>query len=152
MSSRWSHVALAATVVVTSAPRVLAQVQPPAASTSSSKVPRTADGQPDLQGYWTNLTYTPFERPKELGDKAFYTEQEALEAFNKAAQTSLTTDQLVHYVQSDFGSTPVQGGAKPNLRTSLVIDPPDGRVPPFTPGAEKRFEERRAALAAKGPI
>jgi hypothetical protein len=48
------------------------------------KVPRTANGQPDLQGYWTNLTYTPFERPKELANKPFYTEKEAVEAFNKA--------------------------------------------------------------------
>ena len=37
---------------------------------STYKVPRTPDGQPDLQGYWTNLTYTPFERPKELANKA----------------------------------------------------------------------------------
>jgi hypothetical protein len=130
-----------------SASPVLAQTQPSASA--SYKVPRTADGQPDLQGIWTNLTYTPFERPKELGDKAFYTEQEALEVFNKAAQTSLTTDQLVHYVQSDFGSTPVQGGARPNLRTSLVIDPPDGRVPAFTREAEQRVEAQRAAQAAR---
>ena len=57
--------------------------------------PRTPDGQPDLQGYWTNLTYTPFERPKELADKPFYTEQEAIDAFNKAAQVSLTTNQIL---------------------------------------------------------
>jgi tetratricopeptide (TPR) repeat protein len=47
------------------------------------KTPRTPDGQPDLQGYWTNLTYTPFERPKELAGKPFYTEQEAIEAFKQ---------------------------------------------------------------------
>src|SRR4051794_35242524 len=96
--------ALAAAVAAISFSRVVAQAGPPAAPSRPYKAPRTADGQPDLQGYWTNLTYTPFERPKELGDKAFYTEQEALDAFNKAAQVSLTTDQLVHYVQSDFGS------------------------------------------------
>jgi hypothetical protein len=39
--------------------------------------PKTPDGQPDLQGIWTNQTLTPLERPKELGDKAFLTEQEA---------------------------------------------------------------------------
>ena len=135
---------------------VVAQVRPTTAKAQRTqrayKVPRTADGQPDLQGYWTNLTYTPFERPKELGNKAFYTEQEALDAFNRAAQMSLTTDQLVHYVQSDFASTPVQGGARPNLRTSLVIDPPDGRIPAFTREAEQRLEAQRAAQAAKDPI
>src|SRR5439155_4288762 len=71
----------------------------------SFKVPRTPDGQPDLQGYWTNLTYTPFERPKELANKAFYTEKEAIEAFNKAVAES--QNQVVHYVNSDFGATPV---------------------------------------------
>src|SRR6202451_496773 len=40
--------------------------------------PRTPDGQPDLQGYWTNGTYIPLERPKELGTKEFYTAAEAL--------------------------------------------------------------------------
>lgn len=143
--------ALAVTLVSLPAVRAAAQ-DPPKTAKAPYKAPRTADGRPDLQGYWTNLTYTPFERPKELADKPFYTEQEALEAFNKAAHVSLTTDQLVHYVQSDFGSTPVQGGARPNLRTSLVIDPPDGRIPPFTPAAERRVAAQREAQTARGPI
>src|SRR5687767_3184376 len=47
----------------------------------SFKSPLTADGQPDLQGHWTNDTYTPFERPAELGDKALYTPEEAAAFF-----------------------------------------------------------------------
>jgi hypothetical protein len=117
---------------------------------SSYKVPRTRDGQPDLQGYWTNLTYTPFERPKVLANKPFYTEQEAIEAFNKAVADS--QNQAVHYVNTDFGATPVQTGAKPNRRTSLVIDPADGRVPALTPEAEKREAARVAADRAGGPL
>src|SRR6476619_7463207 len=117
---------------------------------STYKVPRTPDGQPDFQGYWTNLTYTPYERPKELANKAFYTEKEAIEAFNKAVDDS--TNQVVHYVNSDFGATPVQTGAQPNLRTSLVIDPPDGRIPPMTPEAQKREAARAAAGRAGGPL
>jgi hypothetical protein len=138
-------------VVTLVSPHVVAQGRPTTAQ-GSYKAPRTADGRPDLQGYWTNLTYTPFERPKELADKAFYTEQEAIEAFSKGAQLSFTTDQLVHNVQSDFGLTPVQGGARPNLRTSLVIDPPDGRIPAYTPEGERRVEAQRAAVVARGPI
>src|SRR3954468_16740057 len=87
---------------------------------STYKTPRTPDGQPDLQGFWTNLTYTPFERPKELANKPLYTEKEAIDAFNRAIADS--QDQIVHYVNGDFGATPVQTGARPNLRTSLVID------------------------------
>ena len=123
---------------------------PPAALNGSYKVPRTADGHPDLQGYWTNLTYTPFERPRALANKPFYTEQEAMEAFKKAVAD--TTDQIVHYVNSDFGATPVQTGARPNRRTSLVIDPPDGRVPTLTPEAEKRRAARAAADKSRGPL
>ena len=58
------HRALVAAVLVSSVLSVGAQQQ-----SSSYKVPRTPDGQPDLQGYWTNLTYTPFERPKALANK-----------------------------------------------------------------------------------
>jgi hypothetical protein len=117
---------------------------------STYKAPRTPDGQPDLQGYWTNLTYTPFERPKDLANKPFYTEKEAIDAFNKAVEGS--ENQVVHYVNTDFGATPVQTGAQPNLRTSLVIDPPDGRIPPMTPGAQKREAARIAEQRAGGPL
>jgi hypothetical protein len=114
------------------------------------KAPRTPDGQPDLQGYWTNLTYTPFERPKELGTKAFYTEKEATDMFSKAVAGA--ENQEVHYVNSDFGATPVQTGAKPNLRTSLVVDPPDGRIPPMTAEAQKRQAAQLAEQRALGGL
>ena len=107
---------MVAGIVALAAAGVAAQGQPAAKSTY--KVPRTPDGHPDFQGYWTNLTYTPYERPKELANKPFYTEKEAIDAFNKAVADS--QNQVVHYVNTDFGATPVQTGAQPNLRTSLV--------------------------------
>jgi hypothetical protein len=138
-------------VVGTFASSAFAQ-QKPASTTGTYRAPRTPDGKPDLQGYWTNLTYTPFERPRELGDKAFYTEQEAAEAFGKAAKDSLETDQLVHYVQADWAATPVQTGAKPNLRTSIVTSPANGRIPALTPEAQKRVAAALAADKARGPL
>ncbi|NOT26872.1 MAG: hypothetical protein HOP16_12305 [Acidobacteria bacterium] len=130
-----------------------AQAQPkPASASGAYKVPRTPDGKPDLQGYWTNLTYTPFERPQELGEKAFYTEREAVEVFAKAAKISLETDQLVHYFQADWAATPVQTGAKPNLRTSIVTSPANGRIPAFTPDAQKRVAAALASDKARGPL
>ena len=145
--NRRSFVAL---YVVCSVLGVVAQERGAAPTDKAYKVPRTRDGQPDLQGYWTNLTYTPFERPKALANKPFYTEQEAIEAFNKAVADS--QNQAVHYVNTDFGATPVQTGARPNRRTSLVIDPADGRVPPLTPDAQKREAARVAAERAGGPL
>jgi hypothetical protein len=142
--------ALVAALVLLSPLSAVAQEKAAAAADKSYKASRTRDGQPDLQGYWTNLTYTPFERPKALVNKPFYTEQEAIEAFDKAVADS--QNQAVHYVNTDFGATPVQTGAKPNRRTSLVIDPPDGRVPPLTPEAEKRDAARQAAERAGGPL
>ena len=139
-------VAVAAVCVVPAI--VIGQQASPAAKTW--KAPRTPDGRPDLQGFWTSLTYTPLERPKELAGKAFFTEQEAIEAFKKAVEDM--DDQIVHYAHTDFGDTPVQTGARPNLRTSLVVDPPDGRIPALTPEAQKRQAARQAALKARGPL
>src|SRR5690348_5263172 len=60
--------------------------------------PRTPDGRPDMQGYWTNATFTPLERPKELGTKEFYTEAEA-EAVEKQRlkQENSQSETDVHY-------------------------------------------------------
>jgi len=142
---------MGAVVAALSAPVTVAQQVNPAAA-GAYRAPRTPDGRPDLQGYWTNLTYTPFERPKELAGKPLYTEQEAIEAFNKAVKDTFTTDQLVHYVQSDFAATPVQSGAKPNRYTSVVIEPADGRIPALTPEARKRTAAQQAAERARGPL
>jgi hypothetical protein len=142
------RIVLASAALVLSAMAASAQERPAAAATY--RVPRTPDGQPDLQGFWTNLTYTPFERPKELAAKPFYTEKEAVDFFNRSIAGS--QDQIVHYVNGDFGATPVQTGARPNLRTSLVIDPADGRIPPLTPEALKRQQAQLAADKARGPL
>ena len=137
--------------VVIALPGLVAAQQAPASTTKSTyKAPRTPEGQPDLQGFWTSLTYTPFERPKELANKPFYTEKEAIEAFKKAVDDM--DDQIVHYAHTDFGDTPVQTGARPSLRTSLIVDPPDGRIPPLTPEAQKRQAAHQAAQKAKGPL
>src|SRR6476660_6634040 len=92
--------------------------------------PRTPDGQPDLQGFWTNNSYTPLERPRNV-TKAFYTREEALEAEKKAAaqeseQTTPGTVDDVHYDFTQFGLDRNQSAHGLNLRTSLIVDPADG--------------------------
>ena len=101
--------------------------------------PKTPWGDPDLRGYFLNLSYTPLERPKELADKPFYTEQEALAAFKKAVEQDAEVDpRIVHYDWKEYGMDAWQSPVRPNLRTSLIVDPPDGRIPPLTAEGKKR--------------
>jgi hypothetical protein len=108
--------------------------------------PRTADGQPDLQGFWTNSAYTPLERPKNV-TKEFYTQEEAAEIEKRAAaeeteQTVPGTIADVHYDFTQFGLDRNQSTHASTLRTSMIVDPPDGRLPPLTPKGQKRAAER----------
>jgi hypothetical protein len=143
----WSAVAAALALVIAVATPgvVVGQRAPSAAKAKAYAPPRMPDGHPSLQGYWTNITYTPLERPKELADKPFFTEKEAEEHFKNEAATAEDEEQVVHYRHTDFGLRPWQDGGKPNLRTSLIVDPPDGRLPPMTPEARQRAAARRAA-------
>jgi len=108
--------------------------------------PRTPDGQPDLQGFWTNSTYTPLERPKDVA-KEFYTPAEAAEAEKKAAarEGELTTPGTVadvHYDFTQFGLDRSQATLARNLRTSLILNPENGRLPPLSAEGQKRAAER----------
>ena len=117
------------------------------ASRATWTVPRTPWGDPDLRGYWLSLSYTPLERPAELAGKAFYTEQEAMAAFKQAVEADAEVDpRTVHYDWKEYGMDAWQSPVRPNLRTGLIIDPPDGRIPPMTPEGKQR-----AAAARRGP-
>ena len=115
---------------------------------------RTPDGQPDLQGFWTNSTYTPLERPKDV-TKEFYTKEEAAEIVKRAAereseQTEPGTIADVHYDFTQFGLDRNQSKFAENLRTSLIVDPPNGRIPPLTAEGQKRAAERAEAAKRVG--
>jgi hypothetical protein len=113
--------------------------------------PRLPDGHPDLQGIWTNNSYTPLERPQGV-TKEFYNRQEALELEKKAAaqeteQTTPGTVADVHYDFTQFGLDRNQSAHSLNLRTSIIMDPGDGRLPALTPEGRKRAAD--AAETAK---
>jgi hypothetical protein len=115
-------------------------------------LPRTPDGQPDLQGIWTNLTVTPLERPASLGDKAFFTESEAAEFERGTAERAgraARSGEATGPVYNNF----VERGDRVvrTRRTSLVVDPPDGRIPPLTPAAQQLVAANETALNARGP-
>ena len=109
-------------------------------------VPRLANGRPDLQGVWTNKSITPFERPEELGNKEFFTPEEAQEFMERrrvAGDRDIRTDD-VRDVLNAYNDFWWDSGERvlPNLRTSIVTDPPNGRIPPLT-------DERQAELRAR---
>jgi hypothetical protein len=125
----------------------------PAAKTWSA--PRTPDGQPDLQGLWTNATITPFERPKDLAGKQFFTEQEAAE-YEKRNLKEGNRDRRGANAEADvagaYNDFWFDRGSKvvPTRRTSLIVDPPDGKVPALTPEAQKAAAAR-AEIARHPP-
>jgi hypothetical protein len=108
-------------------------------------VRRTAWGDPDLEGIWTNATLTPLQRPSELAGKEFFTAEEAAQ-FRRTrieqtnADRPLPPGQVGAYNDAFFerGTSLVASG-----RTSLVVDPPDGRIPELTPEAQRKVDERR---------
>ncbi len=117
---------------------------------AQAPAPRTAWGHPDLQGTWTNATLTPLQRPVELGDKEFYTPAELAEfAQQRRAATNadrpLPPGDVGSYNDAFFerGSSGVRTG-----RTSLVIEPRDGRIPALTPAAQAAVDRRTAHMAA----
>src|SRR5690349_23928463 len=105
-----------------------------AAQSKKFTAPRTPDGQPDLQGVWTNVTITPLERPANLAGKEFFTPAEARQ-YEKDTVERNNADRRDGGAQADlnraYNDAWYDRGTKvvETLRTSLVIDPPDGRIP-----------------------
>ena len=156
MSCRPAACALGAALALLVATAVAAQ---PAGA------PRTAWGDPDLQGVWDFRTITPMERPLELAGKQVLTEEEAAsyEARENRRQNRDLVDPekggaiyppaseggVVPYNEFwyDRGSSLAEGG-----RTSLIVDPPDGRLPPLAPGAPQQGRTVSADVAGERPV
>jgi hypothetical protein len=121
-------------------------------STGSQKadswtVPRTADGQPDLQGVWNYATEMPLQRPDELAGKESLTAAEEAKYREQMAarRRERQSGKPTRYSGEVFDD--ILAKADWSKRTSLITDPRDGKIPPITPQAEKRRAERAAAFA-----
>jgi hypothetical protein len=138
-------VALAATIGLTTA---TAQTQAPGAAPTSAAaaakpVPKTPWGHPDLQGTWDYRTITPLERSRELGTREFYTEEEkkTLEARAGRRMDGPPEEIRPGLTHAQYATDPGRFIAD-GYRTSLIIDPPDGRIPTVT--AEGKARQARA--------
>src|SRR5438552_1694081 len=105
----------------------------------------TADGQPDIQGVWSNASIIPLERPKELEGKQSFTPEE-FKQYEERVFVRTTRDRPpapgAVGTYNDFWWDRDARRAV-NLHTSLIVDPPDGKVPPYTPEAQKRIDAER---------
>jgi hypothetical protein len=117
-------------------------------------IPRTADGRPDLQGTWDFAQLTPFERPGDFAGKTSLTDQEAEEFAQQRIDTSNkdrrdgTAAADVERAYNDFWWD--RGTKVTTPRTSLVVDPPDGRVPSLTDAAKLRAADEAKRPAFRG--
>ena len=124
---------------------------------------RTAWGDPDLQGRWTMATFTPLERPERFAGREFLTEEEAAalrslltaggtnplaqhvfgeESTKLGREETIQTKENLHY-DNAIWLTEERPKALSSLRTSLIVDPPDGRIPPLTPEGQHRADARQ---------
>ena len=138
--THWCSVALSTVLALALLAPVAASGQSAPAAAAGGEPYRTPWGDPDLQGTWTNTTTTPLQRPADLADREFLTAEEHAV---RDQQVALSVDLDNRYPAGD--GTPVSVGAYNNYwmergtlgnRTSLIIDPPDGRLPPMTPEEE----------------
>jgi hypothetical protein len=135
---------------------------------ASWSVPRMPDGTPDMQGVWANNGMTPLERPAVWGNRATMTDAELADLKKRAQKLidggdAFFADELITAVldgRSKFSSADTQTGNYDQSwlseriwdnRTSLIIDPPDGRIPPPAAGAAERARAQAAARQGRGP-
>jgi hypothetical protein len=121
---------------------------PPGTAEKAGPAPRTAWGTPDLGGIWTNSFDIPLQRPPKYANKEFFSDEERAE-LDKQRMAITSQDVRRH----EKGSEQDVGGAyatniflshKPTgRRTSLITDPPDGKLPPFTPEAQQKRQAIR---------
>ena len=170
-------IALSATVVGGQSARPSASARPAAekaapagaaAGKSAWSVPRMPDGHPDFQGVWANNGMTPLERPKQFGLRTMMTDAELADLKKRAAAMqdggdAFFADELFNAAiegKTKFSSTDTQVGNYDQTwlsdrvwdnRTSLIIDPPDGRIPALAPGSAERARAQAAARQGRGP-
>jgi hypothetical protein len=130
----------------------------PLGAAAQSAVPKTSWGTPDLQGVWDFRSLTPMQRPSTLAEQETFTAEEAAEFSQESiadrSRDSETSARAARVAQGDI--IPYndfwfdEGTSVTTTRTSLIVDPPDGRMPPLTPGAQSLRAANRALRQGVG--
>ena len=164
MTSRSAALLLGVTVLgLLPAASVTAQTLPPKPAATA---PMTPDGKPDLQGFWDFRTLTPLERPANVRDKAVLTEEEARALQSQAADRrarAATSAEVRNAPREAGGGARAVGGYNDfwldfgdsvvgDRRTSLIVDPPDGRLPARQPGVFYQAGSLQEDLPPQHPI
>src|SRR6266516_4841086 len=141
-------------IAVVSFPALAGQVRKAPAKTATWTMPHTPWGDPDLQGVWNDATSTPLSRPGGLTDKPVLTDEEAAE-FERELAYNLTRDRRDGGPQADVNRAYNEHwmdarrlAITKDHRTSLIVDPPDGRFPPLVPLSPERQQARAARADA----
>ena len=146
-----------AAVIIGSLASVLIAGQVPTTAAGTWTPHRTPWGEPDLQGIWIQNEHTPLERPKEYAGRAFLTDEEVAELDQTRARNIELAPKFGPSTRQGKGTEHDVAGAYNNVftsfrktgrRTSLITDPPDGKIPPYTPAGEKRLAGVREYLSA----
>jgi hypothetical protein len=154
-SSRASAIALAAFFAVAASIGIAAQTRTsrPAAAPAAAKtaIPRTPWGAPDLNGVWTGNTMTPLERPAKYANQPVLTEEEAAAAEKQQRETALVDRPAREGDPGTYNQIWTDPAFKvlPDRRTSLIVDPPDGKIPYSAEG--RKIQDRSKERYGKGP-
>lgn len=160
LASATALVAIIAVLLIAQPPAAGQATSPPLKAAPAKATPaakpwtpsRTPDGKPDLQGIWNTATVTPLERPKGLGAKEFYTDEEFAKLSQRIrqgevgeeAELGAARENNLRYDISLYGGFDItKARFASNKRTSLIVGP-EGRVPPMLPEAQQRNTERAA--------
>ena len=150
----------AATVIAMGLAATKVPGQASSSGSTPQSTPKTPWGAPDLQGTWSNAAVVPFERAKEFGNRQLMTDAEYKKAVDQLLERNKrpgrdsreSNGQDIRGTEKDvaraynehwFGDKPTEV----SRRTSMIIDPPDGRMPAFTPEAQERINKKREYLA-----
>jgi hypothetical protein len=116
----------------------------PTVAVTTGPAPQTSWGEPDLQGIWSRDADIPLQRPVKYGNREFFTDAERIELdrqisgiIDRDSTESRRVRGTERDVNSEFSQAPFTVHLPVGRRTSLIVDPPDGRIPPLTPEAQK---------------